>query len=751
MSDLVVRYPWLFIILFIGMTLGFATQLPNLEIDPEVKNQLPEDMPARQFMRDIEARFGGNEMVMVVVTADDVLQPDVLKRVNQLSDQLQTLEQVQKVFGLFTLVDIRGEDGNMLVETAVEELPSSKAERDALAERLKGNDMVYGNVVARDFRATSLIAMLSGDAGDLDTIEGVRAIVDATPGPGEVVIGGMPEVRASVSTDIRDDMATFMPVGLSIVLIFLYVCFRQLRGVILPFSVVVMSTIVAMGLIPIFGWKVQMVTVILPVILLAVANDYGIHLMAKYQEENVPGKDRDKKRLAKVVLSDLGPPVIAAGITTMVGLLCLTSHIVVPARQMGILAAIGVLYALLGSLCFIPAVLAVLPVPEPLTTLADPHKKASLERFLHRVSGWVVRWPKAIVAITAVVTLVSASGIALLKVDTNPVNYYEAGAPVAQTADLINTHFGGSTEMGVMVEGDIQDPEMLARIDAMDRHLAALPEVGYTQSIAQIVRQMNMVVMNGGEEARVLPESRAAVAQYFLLYSMGGDPEDFERLVDFDYEHALLTARINSTGTAEIERVVMAAESWLADNPFPGPVTLAGFGPLFVELVEAVVTGQMLSLGLSILLVLVLVAFTFRSVPAGIYAVLPLLMAIPLLFGLMGFMAIELNIVTAMLSSIMIGVGVDYTIHFLWRYREERRAGHDYDKAIFQTLTTTGRGIVFNALSVVTGFSVLLISNFLPVKFFGFLVVVSISACLIGALVLLPALVLVLKPRFLEP
>lgn len=122
-----------------------------------------------------------------------------------------------------------------------------------------------------------------------------------------------------------------------------------------------------------------------------------------------------------------------------------------------------------------------------------------------------------------------------------------------------------------------------------------------------------------------------------------------------------------------------------------------------------------------------------------------------ILFGLMGLLSIELNIATALLSSIMIGVGIDYTIHFLWRYRGERRNGLVPQEAVKRTLTTAGRGIVFNAFSVIIGFVVLLISTFLPVRFFGFLVVVSILACLLGALILVPAICLVLKPKFLEP
>jgi uncharacterized protein len=172
---------------------------------------------------------------------------------------------------------------------------------------------------------------------------------------------------------------------------------------------------------------------------------------------------------------------------------------------------------------------------------------------------------------------------------------------------------------------------------------------------------------------------------------------------------------------------------------------------LFSDLVKAIVKGQLLSLLVSILLVGALVGLLFRSVIAGVLSTMSLGLAMLLLFGLMGYFHIELNIATAMLSSIMIGVGIDYTIHYLWRYRAERRAGLEPTEAVMATLTTTGRGIIFNAFSVIIGFAVLMLSNFLPVQFFGFLVVVSIGACLFGALVILPSICLLWRSRFLEP
>ena len=246
-----------------------------------------------------------------------------------------------------------------------------------------------------------------------------------------------------------------------------------------------------------------------------------------------------------------------------------------------------------------------------------------------------------------------------------------------------------------------------------------------------------------------IPDSRNAIAQYFALYSMSGDPEDFDKLIDFPYENAHIMARIKSLSTSELndlEQKMMAIQNSDSDVTLVG-----GFAMIFSQLARLMINGQLWSLALAIVLVTILLMILFRSLWAGIVSIIPLAGAMAVLFGLMGYLGITLNIATTMLSSIMIGVGIDYTIHFLWRYKEERAAGLEYADAVQHTITTTGRGITFNALSVIIGFTALLVSSFTPVRFFGFLVFVSILACLVGAMIVIPAIVLLIRPKFLEP
>lgn len=751
LSEQIIRFRWIIILLFTAATAYFALQIPNVEIDTEIKSNLPKDMTSRLATDRIDQLFGGTEMLMVLVQTDDVMKTETLKRVKKLSRKIKRIKGVDKVMSLFDLQSIKSNDGMMVIDPAVKKIPESDAEREEIRREIIGNDIVYGSVVAKDFSVTAIIAMLKTNTKDEEIVPSFLEVIKEIPGSETVQLGGLPLNRFETGIGIRKDMGHLLPAGILIMLVFLFACFRRLRGVLMPFIVTVMSIIVSIGIISLIGWKFQMVTVILPIFLIAVANNYGIHMITKYQEDNVPSNNFSKKELAKRMFQSLGKPVLLTGLTTIAGMLCLLGHIMVPAKELGVLSAIGILFSLSASLFFIPAIMSFLPPSKPiLSHLEDNYKKKPLiERLLWLFGEVISRHPKKVITVLSILTLLSAIGIFRVVVDTNPNSYYPPDHPTVKVNTIIDKYLGGSQNVAIVYQGDIKDPKIMNKIDKTEHALAQMDEIGTTMSIARVLRMMSRT-LNDSTDSHYdrIPETRDGIAQYFELYSMSGDPEDFNKMVDFPREHAIITARINKTSTAVLSGVITRIRNMVKGDP--DVMLVGGFGVVLSDLADAVVKGQLLSLSMAIIICAILIMLLFGSFNAGVISAVPLAFSMVILFGLMGIFNIELNIVTALLSSIMIGVGIDYTIHFLWRYREERRAGLDAVLAVKKTLTTTGRGITFNAFSVMIGFVALFFSNFLPVRFFGFLVVVSILACLIGALVLVPALVLLWKPKFLE-
>ncbi len=790
-ADIAVEHPIIIISIFILITAFSIYNLQFLEVDTAIKSMIPDDMPSRVKIDKIESIFGGTEMVQLTIQGDDVLKPQLLKKMQYISNELEKLKEVDKVNSPFTVNTIEGKNNELLIENAVSQIPENNSQKEALKNRLQDSELVMGKVFSSDFKAANISVILSDEYSDNLLLEKINNILDKADqqfaSQAEIFKSGLPIIRALNAEMMQRDMRILMPLGLIIMLVFLFLCFKQLRGVLLPFAVVVMSILFSFALIPLLGWKFQLITIILPVVLIAVTNDYGIHIIAEYQEL-AASEEMDGTLISRKSLLMLGAPVAASGITTIVGLMSLSSHIIVPAKQMGILAGAGIAFALTASIFFLPAVLSLLEVKTPLeedrsaaylrgelegvslekadssekndkAVNAENQNKMSeqilntgqsrsglIRRILINTARIVTRRPKTIVITTLLLLILLSFGIFQLQVDTNPISFYEEDSEIVKANNIVNKYFGGANSISIVAEGNMQSAEVMGKISEFGIRVEEFENISQVSSIAEIMRIMNRELHNGDPEYEKIPEIDNAVSQYLLLFSMSGS---LDKLLDFNREHALLIAQIPSNSTNKIREAlnkIKAEINEIENNIF---ILVGGFGDLLADLVNAVVKGQIISLIVSVLLVAVVVMLLFGSFTAGIFASIPLITALISLFSLMGYLNINLDMITAMLSSIMIGVGVDYTIHFLWRYRIEHQK-LESRKAVVKTLATSGRGITFNALSVIVGFSLLFVSSFLPIKFFAFLVTVSIAACLLGALVILPAAVIIFEPDFLE-
>ena len=752
-SELVVRWRWAVIAIFLGLTVFMGMQMKNARFNPDLVTYLPEDMPSRVSQKGIEKIFGGTDMVMLVVKTDDVINAETLERVKSFSRAMKKIKGIEKVMCLFELKQVRNEDDAMLVDPAVRMIPRTPEDIETIKQEIRENDMVYGSVVSRDFTATTVIGMLRPGASDKEVIAQLEELIRETPGEEQVLLGGSPYMRVQNGASMQRDISRLLPLGMLFMLLFLMVSFRQARGVWLPALVVLISIFVALGLIPLLNWEFTVVTILLPVLLIAVANDYGIHMFAHYQDDNSPGNSFSKADISRRMITGVGEPVVMAGISTMAGLLCMLGHVLIPGWQMGVLGAVGICVALLASLALIPSLSSILPKPRPLLTPANNQQgTGGMNRLLALISNLVTQKPREVIAVLVVIVGIISMGIFRLSVNTNPSRLFPTGHPAKVSAELVNRDLGGFFPVSIVFEGDIREPDLLKRIDQIEQRIKEMPEVGATQSIAKVTRQISRALNNKGDEGYdAIPDTYNAVSQYFELYLMSGDPDDLEKMVDFLFQQAMILVRFKELNTPVLRRCVREIKEMVNDDP--AVILVGGNADVFSEMDKKIVQGQFLSIGLSLAAVLLILyaGLRFRSVKGAIMLTLPLVMSILMLFGIMGLAGIALNFMTALLSSIIIGVGVDYTIHMTWRYRDERLRGLDAAKAMQHAIHTTGRGIIYNALSVIIGFAALIFSSFLSVRFFGLLMVIIIFCCLVGGLLLVPALCMVARPRFLEP
>jgi uncharacterized protein len=737
---------WIF--LFTGIVVAAsAILLIGISFNSDLETYLPDSIEAKKNSDTISGYFGSDDRVVMVFETDDVLKTSTLVRIRNMSHAFGRMKEFRSVMSLFDLKNIKGEQGQTIVEPVIREIPVSEKERDALRGEIRSNDLVFKLIVSEDFRHTLIILTAQNGADDKTLMSLVDQTIAKFPGDESLSLNGQPFMRNEASHNIARDMIVLLPIGLIIMFLVLLLSFREIRAVILPFSVVVFSTIVALALIPLFGWELSIIGILLPIMMIAIANNYGIYFIAKYQEMNasIPGISMEK--IATESYSYLRKPVIFCGLTTIAGVLGLATHILKPARQMGIVSGIAIGFALLISLLYIPAVMSLMRKGKPYTKRVGGNGNL-FEKLLKALGNVTTRRPKRIIGYFAAFLFLMSAGLIWLETAADHNSILPEGHSYNRSLKIMNNSFGGSKIMNILFEGDIKDPELLNNLDRYEKEIKTIPGVGRVTSIATILRKMSTALNNpGDEDYNQIPKTRDAVAQYFELYSMSGDPGDFESLVDFDYTRALLTIQYQAGTLKEINAILTPVARYVGSDP--RVVCMGGYSLIEKEICESVVSGQNYSLIFAFIAILVLLSIIFRSWVSGLLGVIPLVFAVLCTFGLMGWTGIKLNIVTALLSSVSIGLGVDFTIQMFWKIKSEIHSGLSMASAIIKALTTIGRGITINAFSVMLGFSVLFLSAFPIIRSFALLIIVSLLFCLSSSLLLIPALCLLLRPAFL--
>jgi hypothetical protein len=345
--------------------------------------------------------------------------------------------------------------------------------------------------------------------------------------------------------------------------------------------------------------------------------------------------------------------------------------------------------------------------------------------------------------------ILAGLGISRLQVSVNLERMMPKKHSLRISTDIANAKFGGTKNINVLFDGQIMEPEVMKAMDSFETQLEEVEGVGGVTSLASVIRIISRSLNDPDSEFYdKIPDSRQAIAQYIEFYSMSGDPEDFEKLVDFDYTKAVLSVQFSANTINDLNRIESRIRA-LVDKTTSATL-VAGQCLIEKEMSNAIVKGQIYSLIFALVAIAILLWIIFRAFSAGLLGSIPLMVTLICNFGLMGWFGFQLDIGNSLLSSIAIGIGVDYTIHLFWRLKYELSLGRNYAEAIQTTLVTTGRGIAINAISVIIGFSVLFFSGMVILKTFAFLIIFSLLLCLLCALVLVPAITIITEPKFLQ-
>ncbi len=743
------RHPWL----TFGAT-GLITALfligiavKGLAVESDIINFLPKDNPAVVAYRQARDTYGSSDLFIVALKhPETIFNTTTLAKFKELEASLEALPGVDSVSGPASADLIYGTETAIVVEEAMAVVPQSPEAIALYRERVLKDRNLRGLIVAEEGRAGAIIIRLLPGADIPAMVTSIGELAESYRGPEQVFKAGVEVLRIEAGNSSISDIQKLIPFVFVILVLILYLSFHSVRGVLLPLSVVVLSTLWTFGTMAFTNQPITPFLVVMPILLIAIGAADGIHILNKYYEDVASG-ERDRRRVLASTMAEMATPVILTSVTTAAGFLGLLTSLMWPQRSLGVLSAVGILYAMLLSLTLVPALLSVLPLPRP-RLRQRAFEDAWLSRLLGGVANKVGRRPVLVSVLAVATVFLLALQIPRLAIESQPTKFLGDGSEVVKATHVIDEEFGGSLQLAVDVRtgkrDGLKDPAVLQDMAELEAFLVSLPHVGTVQSLAKVVMQLNETLHASDPAFYAIPDDPRMLSQLLLLYS-----GDLENLALGDFSRGEVVASVADLDTSDTLELVEEVNTYLQENFDSAEAELVGTVNIIAALVPALTSSQVTSLAVAMAVALLIMRLLLRSFMVSLISLIPLAFAIVGEFGIMSLTQTPLDFITVMLASIAVGVGIDYSIHFLSRYYHEVKGGQSASAAYEKTARTVGKGIVYNALAITLSFAVLLLSSFRGNVNFGWLVMLTMIISSISALVVIPS-VLLLKPRFMN-
>ncbi|VAW89599.1 hypothetical protein MNBD_GAMMA17-397 [hydrothermal vent metagenome] len=756
---------WPKTIILLGLLLIIATGsfIPTLQKDTRSDAFMPPDHPALLYRDKVEAIFGLKDPMVIAVVNEGkhgVFNPASLRLVEWLSLELETIDNIDldRITSIATENNIVGTDDGMLVEPFFDEAPDNQQAADTIRAAVMAFPLFVGSIAARDGSATLVVAELEDQAQAQSTYQALLELIERAPKSehDQIHVAGEGAVSGYMGAYIDADAKRLNPISGLVITLVLFLAFRTLRGTLLPNLVVIGTVASALGLMAAFGVPFFVITNALAVVLIGIAVADSIHIMSQYYEEVAQHPEASSRQLAIQSMVKMWRPITLTTLTTMAGFLGLSiASIMPPMQYFGIFAMVGVAVAWLYSMTVVPAFLTLLK-PRRSKAFSSTMQVDKFAQAMSLSGRMVIKHPRVILAIGTVIIIAGIAGASKLELNEARITIFQEDEAIVQADRAINTHLDGAHYLDIVIETlkteDLFKPKHLQRIEALQSYVKTLPHVNGSTSIVDYLKQMNRALNSDDTSAYRLADSAELVAQQFLLYSASGDPSDFEKEVDYDYRLANVRVRLDtglySVGKSVIENV----EHYLTTHFNNGEITASLSGRVNIDYhwIKSLGDSHFYSIAISLLLVMAMAALSMRSAVAGVITVVPVAVSILLIYAVMGFTNIWLAIGTSMFAAIAIGLGVDFSVHTIERLQVLiKQQGKTIDEAINALYPSTGRALLFNFAALTLGFSVLTTSEVVPLTRFGAMVGVAVTASFIASMTILPALIKVLKPKFI--
>ena len=731
------RRPWIWLGLLLAASMLAASQIGKLQVRISPNEMLVIGDPQRAYYEEVKATFGEVRVVLLILEDPQPLAMDKLVVLDQVVKALAALPFVARTESLFNVPHVKSVDGYLDKEPYLAELPDTPQAAQELADQAVNNNLIRNVLISPGGQAMAVAIVLADAQQPRDDAQ-ITAAIDIAVAPLRGVYEkaypiGFAQVRSEIAERIMAEQADLMPLAVGALLLALFLLLRQLLDIVTPLLTAGISILWTFGLMGWLGIPINVVTSTVPILLIVVGSTEDIHLLAEFRHAQRRGDDTTVAigHMAR----KMGRTVLLTFVTTYAGFLSVGLSGIEVLSQFGLIASTGLLFNFIVTIIFIPAALS----------LAGRWQLNGRSRlFEDRMFRWAAAYWRLIdsrrryaFALLALCTGIAATGIPRLQVNHNPIDSLGEASPVAENIDRLNQRFAGLESVSVVLESGIQDTFLHSRyldeLVKVQRFIQGMDESMSVTSFADYLALLNNAFQERDDAG--VPTTNDEIAELMLFL----DHDRVSSYVTEDYSQTRILVRHNIAATERLKSMSRELRDFLDEQLDPGlSARIAGDSMLTLSATNSMIFGQLQSVLLILGLFVLIVSLLFTDLRVGLLAALPNIFPVIMLFGVMGYADIPLNIGTTMAAAIAIGIAVDDTLHFMLRYNQELRTSKSQTLAMQNTIYEEGLPVVSTSVALSFGFLVFALSDFGPVAQFGLLSALVISTALLADFVITP-------------
>ena len=776
----------IFIILIISL-LTFGYYSKDFRLDASSETLLIDGDPDLKYLQEISKRYGAKEFLILTYTPNEGMVDDSsINNLLSLKYKIQSLDWVHSVITLLDIPLLNSSDAPLQ-----ERLTNFKTLKDENIDRERGFNEIISSPVFRNFvisedGKTSGIIVNIKKSIELDNIDEkskeeiekykdrikkqnhqnileIRDVIKSYENIGKIHLGGIPMIADDMMTFIKSDIIVF-GIGVFVFIIgTLWFVFRKLIWIIVPISSCFFSVIIMMGMLGLLGWKVTVISSNFIALMLILTMAMNIHISTRFIQLRENNPEKNILDLITLTMSKMFWPILYTVLTTIIAFLSLIFSEIKPIIDFGWMMTLGLITSFIVTFTLLPALINF--VPKENISLKK-YEDSFITNFFSKISQ---NHHKIIFTITGVIIIMSLFGISRLEVENSFINYFSKKTEIYKGMKLIDEKLGGTTPLEVILkfpkkekietneEDEFEDWEdeenqnsekywftkdKIDRIASVHDYLDSLPQVGKVLSFSSIIdvaTSLNNDKPLGTLEMGVLyskiPES--IKTEIIDPYISINDNEARINLRIIDSQENLRRNDLIKKINFDLKNKLGLEED---------DYKLAGVLILFNNLLQSLFKSQILTLGLVMAGIFGMFFILFKNIKLSLIGVVPNFIAAFFILGIIGLLGIPLDMMTITIAAITIGIAVDNSIHYIYRFKEEFKNSNNYKKTIDLCHSTVGKAILNTSITIVFGFSILVLSKFIPTIYFGIFTGIAMLLAMISVLTLLPSLILLIKP-----